>query len=698
MTTRPLVTVAVCSLWLTANARSADSAPSPSVTLSSAPLTTIAEAFVLWPELARDDVGVHFEGVVTSTMPNGAFRMHDGHLGIYVRRSAEGLALTPGDRISISGRLLRNGFSPWIAPEQIVVHGKSEFPPATPASYSLLAAGTADNQWVEIEGVVRAAEILDPPDFISLDLGMSGGNLRVLVNRSPHPDLESLVGATVRIRGVAAVNVNRHGHVVEPSFRAPSFAEVVVIRPAPGDPFAQPSVPVARLLRPLPGATYQHRVKTEGVVTRQLSDTMFFIRDGNLGLKVTGKRLPVLQPGDRVELVGFPAMADGMAVLEQAVAHLVGRATRPVPAVPAWSALIDGTHNSDLVTVQARLVDRAITGSNITLIFEAGDRLFKGLLNHAPNQPLALPEKNSVVDVTGVCVISELEDIWFYQPRSFLLLLASAADLTVVEAPPWWNADRLWRALAITGLILLAATAWVGLLRRRIDRKRAVIEEQTRHTAALEERSRIARDLHDTLEQGLTGLSLQMKAMETDFGSEPHPARARLAHARQMLRQSRALARNAIRELRSEAVPPRFENVIQGLQLAAESWNRSGALTVAVAVKGTPRPLPPRLEDHLLGIGTEAMTNAVKHGRAEAIQVELDFRADEVALRITDNGAGFDPDAQLANTAGSFGLVGMRERAREVGGALRIHSRRGNGTEVVVAAPLAFDAGAGGPP
>jgi signal transduction histidine kinase len=376
-----------------------------------------------------------------------------------------------------------------------------------------------------------------------------------------------------------------------------------------------------------------------------------------------------------------------MAVLQHAVGRVIGVAATPEPVQPTLTTLLEGTYNSDLVSIRARLVDWVIAGQNVTLVFQTDDHLFKGMLNVSSSTPPSLPAKNSLVNVTGICVISELEDLWFYQPRSFLLLLADLADLQVLQAPPWWTPERLWRALAITGLVLFAAAAWVWALRRQIDRKRAVIEQQARHAASLEERSRIARELHDTLEQGLTGLSLQMKAMETDLKVTPHPVQSRLQFARQMLRQSRALARNAIRELRAETIPARLEGLIDGLKRIAHSWNHSGALTVSVELIGTPRPLPAPIEKHLLGIGTEAITNAVKHGGAEAIQVQICFRAAEIELRIKDNGAGFDPAHQLDQASGCFGLLGMRERAREVRGELRILSQPGNGTQVVVTAP-----------
>lgn len=652
------------------------------------PITSVADAFARWPELDNDLEPVRLEGVVTGTMPSGAFRLHDGELGIYVTKSPAGEKLTAGDRVIVNGVLRKGGFSPWISPRDLTRIGRGPFPEARPASYSVLASGAVDNQWVEIEGVVRDAQVHESRDFVVLDLGMSGGNLRAWVNYEDNADLKSLVDASVRLRGIAAVNVNAQQHVVEPSFRVPSFAEITVLKPGQPAPFEQALVPVKGLMRFSLGTSPHHRVRTRGVVTRRLSETTFFVRDGEFGLKVESKTAQHFKPGDVIEAAGFPVMADGMAVLQHAVCRSVGMASPPTPIVPTLATLLEGTYNSDLVQMQARLVDWVVAGQNLTLVFQTGNQLFKGLFNVTSPTPLVLPEKDSLVNVTGICVISELEDIWFYQPRSFVLLLADLMDLQLVQAPPWWTPERLWRALTVSCLVLFAVAAWVWALRRQIHRKRAVIEQQARHTAALEERSRIARELHDTLEQGLTGLSLQMKAMETDLNTTPHPVRKRLECARQMLRQSRALARNAIRELRSEAVPFVSEGLIEGLKRVAESWRQSGALSVTLDVVGNPHPLPPSVENHLVGIGTEAMTNAVKHGRAKAIHVTIVFRAAEVVVCVKDNGVGFDPERHLGQTSGCFGLLGMRERAREVRGELHIRSQPGQGAEVTVTAPI----------
>lgn len=653
----------------------------------SAPVTTVSAASALWPDLTADDRAVRIEGVVTGTMPSGAFRLDDGDMGIFVTKSADGLGVTPGDRVVVSGVLRQGGFSPWLSPHRVVKLGKGMYPEAKSASYHLLASGAADNQWLEIEGVVRAVDIPEPRDFAILDVAMMSGNLRVLVNYNATFAFDQLIDAAVRLRGVAAVNVNKHGHVVEPSFRVPSSAEISIIEPAQADVFSRPLVRVQGLMKVTQGARFPNRVRTSGIVTRRLSDTRFFVRDGELGLKVEST-IPVnFRPGDVIEAAGFPVMLDGQEVMEYAICRKVGSGEPPASIRATTAELLEGGHSANLVDLRARLVDWVIAGKSVTLVFQSGDQLFKGLLNYDVSSRFPLPEKNSLVDVTGICMISELEDIWFYQPRSFLLLVAEMADLRLVEAPSWWTAERLWRALAITGIVLLAAAGWVWALRRQIGRKRAVIEQQARHAAALEERGRIARELHDTLEQGLTGLSLQMKAMETDLVQAPERVHSRLQFARQMLRHSRALARNAIRELRSETISARPEGLVDGLNQVANSWNCAGTLVVEVRVIGKARPLPDRLEQHLLRIGTEAITNAVKHGRADAIVATLEFHSNEIVVRVSDNGVGFDPLLQIERSSGGFGLIGMRERVREIEGVIQINSRIGHGATVVVTAP-----------
>ena len=136
------------SVCCAANAPVHSSSPPAATAEVSAPITTVAGAFSRWPELQADEGPVRLEGVVTGTMPSGAFRLHDGELGIYVTKSATGQKLTPGDRVAVTGVLRKGGFSPWITPHDVVPLGRGEFPKAQPATYHVLASGAADNQWM----------------------------------------------------------------------------------------------------------------------------------------------------------------------------------------------------------------------------------------------------------------------------------------------------------------------------------------------------------------------------------------------------------------------------------------------------------------------------------------------------------------------------------------------------------------------
>jgi signal transduction histidine kinase len=111
------------------------------------------------------------------------------------------------------------------------------------------------------------------------------------------------------------------------------------------------------------------------------------------------------------------------------------------------------------------------------------------------------------------------------------------------------------------------------------------------------------------------------------------------------------------------------------------------AIETAVRVHGDPVPLSGQIENHLLRIAQEAMTNAVKHGAARRVQFDLTYAPERIELKITDEGRGFEPDGTSATEAGHFGLLGMRERANKIGGVLNISSSPGQGTTVTVHLP-----------
>lgn len=204
--------------------------------------------------------------------------------------------------------------------------------------------------------------------------------------------------------------------------------------------------------------------------------------------------------------------------------------------------------------------------------------------------------------------------------------------------------------------------------------------------AVLAERTRIAREIHDNLAQEMSAISVQLEVVARTMPAGAATAMTHLDRARRQVRHGIAEARRYVWDLRS----PTLENndLPTALAETARRLTHETAIQAQVEVNGTFRPLAQLVEDNLLRIGQEAMNNAVKHAQAQRIFVNLVFDARRVQLIVRDDGRGFDNQVAGNGRAGHFGLIGMQERAKQIGGTLSIQSTDGSGTEVVADVPI----------
>jgi signal transduction histidine kinase len=211
-----------------------------------------------------------------------------------------------------------------------------------------------------------------------------------------------------------------------------------------------------------------------------------------------------------------------------------------------------------------------------------------------------------------------------------------------------------------------------------------------RYDAVLAERARIAREIHDTLAQGLVGISVQLELVNRLLASSVESARTQLNHARELVRDSLTEARSSIWDLRSQAAETEDLSTRLARMAASATENSTPRIRVNSKVTGVYRPLSPKAETELLKIAQEAVTNAVRHAEPNHIAIELCFGAHELQMTIQDDGRGFDgrPHPQSTGPQGHFGLAGMNERAEEIGGTLAIDSAPGKGTRVTASLPL----------
>lgn len=203
------------------------------------------------------------------------------------------------------------------------------------------------------------------------------------------------------------------------------------------------------------------------------------------------------------------------------------------------------------------------------------------------------------------------------------------------------------------------------------------LAEQGRRAAVLEERNRMAREIHDTLAQGFTGIALQLEAARHALGKSVEDAREIIATARDLARQNLAEARRSVWALRPQLLEG--AGLPEAFQQALETVTRGTGMEARFHLHGTPRILPGDVEHDTLRIGIEAVTNAVKHSGGSAVDVDLTYDTWSVRLSVRDDGAGFDP-ARV--TEGSFGITSMRERAGRLGGTLHIVSSPGRSTRI----------------
>ncbi|QNI31184.1 hypothetical protein H7849_19100 [Alloacidobacterium dinghuense] len=227
-------------------------------------------------------------------------------------------------------------------------------------------------------------------------------------------------------------------------------------------------------------------------------------------------------------------------------------------------------------------------------------------------------------------------------------------------------------------LLLVASVSLLGYAAYRW-RVRTV---ESQFSAVLAERSRIAREIHDTLAQGFVAVSVQLEVVARLLATSTDAAREHLEQARTMTRDCLAEARSSIWNLRSQVSAQ--NDLASALTQAAERITANSHVKARVKVSGTFRPIDSRIEAELLRIGQEAITNVVRHAEAQHADITLLFQDKLLRMTVKDDGRGFErePKEQMQN--GHFGLTGMRERAEQIGARITVKSERDQGTEIQV--------------
>jgi signal transduction histidine kinase len=222
----------------------------------------------------------------------------------------------------------------------------------------------------------------------------------------------------------------------------------------------------------------------------------------------------------------------------------------------------------------------------------------------------------------------------------------------------------------------------IGLAAYRLH----VRQIHARFAAVLAERNRLAREMHDTLIQGCVGVSTLLDAAVSLQQTSPDLTRELLEQARTEVRGSVDEARRAVWNLRHEAA--QGEGLVSALERLTQQVGLTSGVRIACQAVGTPVPLDARVAHDIVMIAKEAVLNAVHHGRPESVVLSASFEPTQLQVRVTDDGCGFDPSVMASRPGEHYGLMGMNERAKQMGGAFTLNSAPGRGTQVSVTVPI----------
>ena len=408
-------------------------------------------------------------------------------------------------------------------------------------------------------------------------------------------------------------------------------------------------------------------VTVHGVVT--LTSPVLFIQDPTGGLAISGSRAHApLQIGDEVEAKGEAELHDFSSRLRDAEVRLLWSHT-PVPPVAVTAAqAATGAFDAEYVEIEGRLErkDQA-PGNTLVLTLDDASQSFLAIVSETgqPERLRALKEK-SRLRLRGICVV---DSGYTHDLTSFALLLPSFNDVELLEGPPWWSAGHI--VATVIGALLLALAGLSSY----------ILIERWRMQAVLEERGRLAHEMHDTLAQSFAGLGFQLEAIRDEAGEGANIV-PQLDVARDMVRNSHEEARRSIAMLR----PENLESIglLQALEKCAHRMvNGTSSIAVRVASEGGERAIPLRISDTLMRIGQEAVANAVRHAHPAHLDIRLNYLGSAVEMLVEDDGCGFSLTSELAG----FGISGMHKRADSIGATLIIRSAPGKGTSLRVHAP-----------
>ena len=624
-----------------------------------------------------------------------------GHILLRRNKSEPTGNLCSGDLVLVRGFIDPSQFSPACARlAEITRLGPGKPPKPTSITGKDLTTSRYDEQFVTLEGYVHDAFFDDvDPNYGVLVLDAESDKINVLFSAVGlvQTNLEALINARVAVEGLCLTSSPGVRKMNGRHINATGIDAIRVLDNAVGtlfdvqnleDLIAQSGEAIARM----------GRRRVFGKVIAAWGDNSFLVRYMNrdvVRVELARGRPPAY--GEWIEAIGFPETDMYFVNLSRAHWRPHGQSLppdEPVQDVSPTDILLDATgrnrfnirYHGQAVHLRGKLLS-VPSSDDRRLILESNG--FNVPIDTSANPSLADNlSAGCQVSIVGICVM----DIESWRPnaifpriKGFFVVPRTNKDIIVLARPSWWTPSRLTAALCTLGALLVGILLWNTTLRRRVERRSRELSQETvaRVTSELKvgERTRLAMELHDSIVQSLTGVSMEIRTADRIADEDRTGMHQHLSLAVKTLDSCRKDLRNCLWDLRNQTLED--EDVSDAIRRTLAPHIGDTELAVRFNV---PRELFCDNTAHtILRIIRELTINAIQHGKATSVRVAGSIEGGKLLFSVRDNGCGFDPDTAPGMAQGHFGLQGIRDRIETFEGEMSVQSTPGKGTKVTIA-------------
>ena len=613
-----------------------------------------------------------------------------------------------GDKVSISGSALLKSDM-----ERFAIVGKiniiSNGPPPLATNVSLDELNAEQHHLLDVitEGLVidYFSDELDP-NYTILLLKSGTRVMPAFVRTDSVLDPDKLLNALIRVKGIFYRTINGTRKHSGPFILVDGSAAITVVKAPPEDPFNVPALEHRLYMTPTEISKLgKQRITGKVLATWNLNRLMLRADDGrvvNVSL-ATGQETPTCD--SIVTVAGYPETdmlrinLTRAIVRTESIADSQTEAAEPIPPETAFATLktrklYDVSCHGKLWKAQGTVLSPpSPTSQDGRMLLDCGafklpvdpgscQNAFKGL------QP------NSKVEVIGRCLLEcdrwQPDDI-FPRIKNVVLVIRSLDDIRILARPPWWTPRRLLFVIIALFLIVIAVSGWNRLLQRLVERRgrelyRAEIDK-TKTELKIDERTRLAVELHDSISQALAGIAYQLTSSKDAVRADADTALSRIETADRMLKSCRTELRHRLHDLRSDMLEePDFEQAVRKTISQLE-----GDAKIILRVNVRRSLMNDTTAQDILSVIRELVSNALHHGQAQTVKIAGCADNDALRFSVRDDGIGFDPETAPGARQGHFGLVGIRYRLKRQNGDLSIESSVNGGTRVSFEIPLTND-------